>query len=74
MFRRPKTTQREYLYEDIEQIKRYFPGAEYAETLMTPFDLTNPSASDLSLPATGHLPSGSTLVAGTTRREVAWIL
>lgn len=42
MFRRTKTTQREYLYEDIEQIRRYFPGAELAETLETPFDLSRP--------------------------------
>lgn len=32
-------TQREWLLEDIEQIKRYFPGAELLETLKTPFDI-----------------------------------
>lgn len=31
--------QREWLLEDIEQIRRYFPGAELLETIDTPFDI-----------------------------------
>lgn len=31
--------QREYLSEDIEQIRRYFPGATIIEVLSTPFDI-----------------------------------
>jgi len=32
-------TQREWLLEDIEQIQRYFPGAELIESFETPFDI-----------------------------------
>lgn len=39
-------TQREYLAEDLEQIRRFFPGATIIKTLETPFDITarGPSA------------------------------
>lgn len=33
--------QREYLAEDIEQIRRFFPGATVIKALKTPFDLTH---------------------------------
>ncbi len=35
-----KVTQREWLLEDIEQIRRYFPGAKLVETVDTPFDIS----------------------------------
>lgn len=35
-------TQREYLAEDLEQIRRFFPGATVVKALTTPFDLTRP--------------------------------
>lgn len=36
---RSKTTQREWLVEDLAQIRRYFPGATLIEPLDTPFDI-----------------------------------
>lgn len=36
---RAQTTQHEWLLEDLEQIQRYFPGAELLEALETPFDI-----------------------------------
>lgn len=36
---RAQPTQREWLLEDLEQIQRYFPGAEALETIETPFDI-----------------------------------
>lgn len=40
---RTTTAQREWLLEDLEQIQRYFPGAELLETLDTPFDIKTQS-------------------------------
>ena len=39
-FRQP--TQREWLTEDIRQIRRFFPGATLINTLDTPFDIRVP--------------------------------
>ncbi len=33
-------SQQEWLTEDLAQIRRYFPGAEYLEAIETPFSLT----------------------------------
>lgn len=44
MFYFYSNAQHEYLYEDIEQIRRFFPGAEFVEALETPFDLTTSRA------------------------------
>lgn len=32
-------TQREWLVEDLDQIRRYFPGAKFIKPLDTPFDI-----------------------------------
>lgn len=34
-----RQVQREYLAEDIEQIRRFFPGATIIEPIETPFDI-----------------------------------
>jgi hypothetical protein len=36
---RPTITQREWLLEDLDQVRRYFPGAEVLEVTETPFDI-----------------------------------
>lgn len=36
---RTAITQHEWLTEDVEQIRRYFPGATFIETFDTPFDI-----------------------------------
>ncbi|HUB93621.1 MAG TPA: hypothetical protein VMB52_03905 [Verrucomicrobiae bacterium] len=38
-------TRREYLYEDLPLIRRYFPGAKTLQ-LTTPFDVTTEPATD----------------------------
>ena len=40
-------TQREWLTEDFDQIRRYFPGAELLEAIETPFDIKSGGILDL---------------------------
>jgi len=55
---RTTTTQREWLLEDLEQIQRYFPGAELLEPIETPFDIEIKGKSkevrDEGMPLCGH--------------------